>query len=186
MLDVLKTQWDGKVHTVRRFLQRPIQVSNGAFVLGPVPGASGSRSHDARTASEARRRLERPMKRALFELLERHPSSRRLMRHLDVVERKLREHGLAGVQALPTPVISHALAQLENVVWDWSNVPLAELRSRMAVMIKSRPPHVAGNDLSAHAAAPDALHHADVCEVDHATYEEMQRSWTGQNPQSAA
>ena len=54
------------------------------------------------------------MRHDLYQLLEQHPASRQLVRHLDLVERTLRRGGLEALEALPIRVITKALAQLEN------------------------------------------------------------------------
>ena len=176
MLDDLKSQ----LTTVKRFLERPISVRKGNVTLGLSPSSLRSQ------AREEKRSRDRQMKRDLFTLMEQHPSSRQLMRHLDLLERTLRKGGLAGVDALPIRVIAKALTQLERLVWDWSPVGLAELRSRMAVMVKTRPMGAAQESLSTASIELELAGHADVSEVDHATFEEMERSWVGVMPAGVA
>ena len=106
-------------------------------------------------------------------------ASRRLMRHLDLVSKTLDSKGIAGVEALPTRVLTQALSQLERLVWDWSPAGLAELRSRLAVTLKSRPPEVEKESPSTDSLELDLLRHAEVSEVEHSAFEEMERSWTG-------
>ena len=183
MLNDLKNQFSHSVQTMRRLLQQPIGAA-------PREPARGPRSQ----AREERRQRVRRMRRDLYQLLEQHAASRQLMRHLDLVERTLRVQGLTAVEALPVPVIAKALTQLERLVWDWSPVGLAELRSRMAVIVKNRPPAPAAPAAAQPPAAPivsmpqarvDGPAPVDVTEVDHAMYEEMERSWAGRVPQPA-
>jgi hypothetical protein len=183
MLNDLKSQLGQSVQTVRRFLERPISVKQGNVTLG-VP-ASSLRAQ----AREEQRQRVRQMRRDLYQLMQQHPDSRQLMRHLDLVERTLRHQGYAAVEALPVRVITKALAQLERLVWDWSPAGLAELRSRLAVMVKTRRPEAEADAASTAAIELDmTTHHAaaDVTEVDHATFEEMERSWAGQMPDAVA
>lgn len=190
MLNDLKSQLGSSVHTVRRFLQRPLKVDKGSLTLGQTPANQRARARDEK------RLHERALKLALFQLMEQHPKSRQLMRYLDVVERTLRRGGLDALETLPIRVVAKALAQMEKLVWDWSPAGLAELRSRMAVMVKNRPlstPARAAAQAGAEAAGTaatelevDGHHLADVSEVDHATFEEMERSWAGQMPEGAA
>ena len=181
MLDDIKSHLGSSMHTVRRFLQRPIKVDKGNLTLGPTPGSLRAQARDEK------RRLERPMKRALYQLLEQHPSSRQLMRHLDLVERTLHSGGLDALKAVPVRVIAKALTQMERLVSDWSPVGLAELRSRLAMMVKTRAPETERN-----AASPESMEFLDmaedveVTEADHAAFEEMERSWAGQMPQAMA
>ncbi|MBC8056172.1 MAG: hypothetical protein H7Y61_06300 [Rhizobiales bacterium] len=179
MIDDLKSQLGSSMQTMRRFLQRPISVKQGTLTLG-VPAGSAR----AQAREEERQRVRR-MRRDLYELMQQHPTSRQLMRHLDLVERTLRREGYAAVEALPVRVIAKALAQLEKLVWDWTPVGLAELRSRLAVMVKSRQPEAEQEAASTAALELEmATHHspADVTEVDHAEFEEMERSWAGRMP----
>ncbi len=183
MLNHLKSQLGSSMKTVRSFLQRPISVQQGNVTLG-VPASSLR----AQARDEQRERVRR-MRRDLYALMQQHPSSRQLMRHLDLVERTLRTEGYAAVEALPVRVITKALTQLEKLVWDWSSPGLGELRSRLAVMVKDRQ-HEAQQEAASTAALELDLiaHHGatDVTEVDHADYEEMERSWAGQMPEGAA
>ncbi|HWH82813.1 MAG TPA: hypothetical protein VNU71_11320, partial [Burkholderiaceae bacterium] len=144
MLNDLKAQLGQSITTVRRLLDRP------------VAGSSRLPADAARTqAREERRRRTKLMRRELYTLLEQHPESRTLMRHLDVVERTLRTEGLSAVEALPPPVLAKALAQLERLVWDWSPAGLADLRSRLAILVKAQRP-AAPTDAAAPAQAAAA------------------------------
>lgn len=183
MINDLKTQLGSSLKTMRRLLERPISVKQGTLTLGVT--ASNQR---AQARDEERERVRR-MRRDLYTLMQQHPDSRHLMRHLDMVERCLRREGYAAVEALPVRVITKALAQLETIVWDWTPTGLAELRSRLAVMVKDRQVEAEQEAASTAAAELDmATQHsaADVSEVDHATFEEMERSWIGQMPEGAA
>ncbi len=181
MLQVLKFQLGHSMSSVRQFLQKPIKLDEGHFALG----ASDS-SLRAKAREENRKRV-RHMKRDLHELFGQHPSSRRLMRRLATVEHSLNTKGLEGLEALPVRVIARALAEMEGLVRDWSPTGLAELRSRMAVIVKTRPHDKAEEvDLSTPTTrAPVSVHGelaalpSDVSEVDHTEFEAMERSWVG-------
>ena len=183
MLNDLQSKFGSSMKTVRRFLQRPLSVQQGNLTLGVA--ASNLR---AQARDDHRQRVRR-MRRDLYELMQQHPSSRQLMRHLDLVERTLRHEGYTAVEALPVRVMAKALTQLEKLVWDWSAPGLAELRSRLAVMVKNRQPEAEQDAANTAALELDmATHHgtADVTEVDHADFEEMERSWAGQMPEGVA
>ena len=180
MLDDLRSQFG---NSMRRLLQRPIGVAHR------TPVASASQPGLRSQARDDQRKRVRLMKRDLYHLLEQHPAVRQLMRHLDLVERALRHGGLDALEALPVRVVAKALAEMERLVWDWSPVGLAELRSRMAVMAKnpvrtapppsSAPRPSAVLDALDRAAATQAVEVIDVTDVDHSIFEEMERSWTG-------
>lgn len=179
MLNDLKTQFSHSMQTMRRLLQQPIGTT-------PEEPARGPRS----PAREEHHQRVRRMRRDLYQLLEQHAASRQLMRHLDLVERTLRAEGITAVEALPMRVIAKALVQLERLVWDWSPVGLAELRSRMAVIVKNRPAEADSRPAPVETPPPRAVaqpqEFADVSEVDHATFEAMERSWHGRVPAASA
>jgi hypothetical protein len=182
MLQDFKSQFGQSMSSMRQFLQKPIQLNGGHLELGM------SKSSLRTQAREESRKRVRHMKRDLYALLRQHPSSRGLMRHLATVEHALHTDGLKGFEALPVRVIARALAEMEGLVRDWSPTGLAELRSRMAVIVKARPGDVlelaakgptTPGSVSVHA---DLAGPGDVSEVDHAEFEEMERSWVGVVP----
>lgn len=188
MLNDLKTQFGSSLRSVQRFLERPINLQQGNVTLG-----TAAHSLRAREKDEQRRRVRR-MRRDLYELMQHHQGARLLMAHLDLVERTLRLEGLGAVEKLPVRVIAKALSQLERMVWDWSPAGLAELRSRMAILVKQRraevavapsagAPASAMEEIDFEVSAPQVDH---ITEVDHAMFEEMERSWAGQLPNGAA
>lgn len=181
----LKAQLGQSVQTVRRFLQRPIRVEQGNVTLG---NAASSLREQAR---EAERQKVRLMRHDLYDLLQQHPGSRSLMRHLGMVERTMRLKGFEAVETLPVRVIAKALTQLDSLVRDWSPAGLAELRSRLAVVIKSRPLDAAREAAEAAEAAAISesmaldmapQHAAEVSEGDDTVYAEFERSWGGKVP----
>lgn len=128
------------------------------------------------------------MRRDLYTLLERHPASRQTMRHLDLIERTLRRLDIDAVEALPVKVLAKGLDELEALVWDWSPMGLAGVRSRLAVAVKRRR-HEADASTPSQIERYDsnAPHmEAEVNEVSHELYEEMERSWSGQMPAALA
>ena len=183
MIDDLKSQLGTSFLRVRRFLERPITLAEGGKVMLGTPESDLR----AKARDEQRQRVKR-MRRDLYELMQRHAESRSLMRHLDLVERTLRQEGLKGVQALPVRVLAKALAQLERLVWDWTPAGLAELRSRMAIMVKEhKAPTVQDASPTTTLEYDMSVPHAsDISEVDHSMFEEMERSWAGQLPEGAA
>lgn len=183
----LKTQFGRSMQTVRRFLQRPIRVEQGNVKLGDA----ASSLREQAQAREAERQKVRVMRRDLYELMQQHPDARSLMRHLGLVERTMRRKGFGAVETLPVRVIGKALAQLDSLVRDWSPAGLAELRSRLAVVIKSRPVDAAreaAEDAEAAAISESMAldmapeYTAEVSEGDDSVYAEFERSWGGQVP----
>ena len=129
------------------------------------------------------------MRRELYTLLEHHPASRQMMRHLDVIERTLRRTGIDAVEALPVKVLDRGLNELEALVWDWSQPGLAEVRSRLAVTVKRRRHEANAPDAASQPERYDRAMptiDAEVQEVSHELFEEMERSWTGRMPERDA
>lgn len=194
MLQTLKSQIDSSMKSMQRLLQRPIKLDDGNLKLGI------SDEKLRQQQREAMRQRVRQMRRELYELLGQHPSSRKLMRHLATVERTLQQGGLEAFEALPAEVHKKALAQLERLVWDWSPTGLAELRSRLAVLVKNTAREAEAAKAKASTAPPPVEEDidvrpsgglaaelaADVTEVDHAEFEEMERSWVGVVPKAVA
>ncbi len=180
MLDDFKTQLGSSIQTIRRFLERPISVQRGNVTLGVPSSILRAQARD-----ERRQRVRR-IKSDLQHLLGQHPASRQLLRHLALVERTLGRGGLEALDELPVRVIAHALDELERLVWDWSPAGLAELRSRMAVMVKTRPTETRRETALRESMQVDTVLDADVTEVEHTVYEAMERSWAGAQPDTGA
>jgi hypothetical protein len=187
----LKSQIGSSLHSVGAFFKRPLSLHNGEISLGQA------RSTLIEQARATERKHVRRMRADLFFMLEQHPASRDLVRSLALVERTMQRSGFDGVDKLPQKVLARALTELERLVRDWSPVGLAELRSRLAVLVKNKPvepeklPPAESEALEGPAsrisvfAGLDSAQPADVSEVDHELFEEMERSWIGQIPKAA-
>lgn len=192
MLQVLKSQFDQSMKSVRQLLQRPIKLEEGNLKLG------NSKVTELQKARDQQRQRVRQMRIDLHVLLGQHKASRLLMRHLALVEHAISTKGLAGFDRVHPRIVAKALAELESVVWDWSPAGLADLRSRMAVIVKNYraapKPETAKIDkidrpepaLSAEVVAFGPSLPAMISEVDHAEFEEMERSWVGFAPAAVA
>jgi hypothetical protein len=168
MLQDLRSQLGQSMQSVGRFLQRPVTLR-----VGPQKMSSSEQRAAARKRLRASLRY---MQSDLKHLLDQHASTRKLMRHLGFIERTLRRGGLPALERVPVKVVARSLAELESLVWDWSPVGLAELRSRLAVMLKNRPAEdVADNQQL------DATQRAIVTEVEHSMFEQSQRHWSGRD-----
>lgn len=187
----LKSQIGSSLHSMSTFFKRPLNLQNGEIRLGVA------RSTLIEQARATEHKHVRRMRADLFFMLEQHPASRDLVRALALVERTLQRSGFEGVDQLPQKVLARALTELERLVRDWSPVGLAELRSRLAVLVKnkpveaekaagaeSEPPEGPASKISVFAGL-DSAQPADVSEVDHELFEEMERSWVGQIPKAA-
>jgi hypothetical protein len=74
----------------------------------------------------------------LRHLLTQHAGTRRLMRHLGFIERALRKEGPDALDKIPLEVLGKGFAQLKSIVTDWSCPGLAELRSRLSILIAAK------------------------------------------------
>ena len=71
-------------------------------------------------------------------VLDEDESHRQVFRHLARFERKFAKYGLRTVEQLPIDQLRRALADFESLVRNWSSPHLADLRSRMAVVLADR------------------------------------------------
>lgn len=71
-------------------------------------------------------------------VLDEDESHRQVFRHLARFERKFAKYGLRAVGELPIDQLRRALADFESLVRNWSSASLADLRSRMAVVLADR------------------------------------------------
>ena len=74
----------------------------------------------------------------LRRLLRQHQQTRDLMRHLSYVERALRLGGGRALDDIPLEVLCKALAQLKSLVTDWHQPGIAELRSRLSILVAAK------------------------------------------------
>ena len=193
MLQDLKSQLGSSLHTVGTFFKRPLNLENGEIKLGVA------RSTLLAQARSDERKHVRRMRADLFFMLEQHPSSRELVRALALVERTMQRSGFEGVDKLPQKVLARSLIELERLVRDWSPEGLAELRSRLAVLVKNKPVEaervpvdsvppegpVSKVSVFADLDTTQSADVSDVNDVDHEVFAEMERSWVGKVPAAA-
>jgi hypothetical protein len=123
-----------------------------------------------------------PLCGALKRLLDLHPMTRRMMRHLGYFESELAAQGLAALAEIPIEVMSAALEQLDAIVTNWSDRHLADLRSRMAVALKERTLDAffgPAGDRSNYMSSSRLL----VDDVSHSQFLELERQYLGLIPQ---
>jgi hypothetical protein len=142
----------------------------------PLPlGRLAGRGAPAEPVAEAPRVSDEElvrMIRALRALLAKHPASRVVLRNLAYVERQLRREGLDALVLMPAHVLRRALEQLESLVHDWSDAPLASLRSHMAQALK------AADQGDAAAMLSSFEDRVQVQEASHSRFLELQRGWS--------
>lgn len=117
----------------------------GRFLLGKIRlERHGGNVHvtieavDSKPPPDPALEQARPLQAALANLLDSHPMTRRVMRHLGYFERALRSHGLHALKEVPVDVLSASLEQLDSLIHSESGRYLVELRSRMSVALLDR------------------------------------------------
>jgi len=74
----------------------------------------------------------------LRRILDQDESFRHTYRHLARFERKFVKYGMRTIAQLPVADLRRALRDFESLVRNWSSASLADLRSRMAVVLADR------------------------------------------------
>jgi hypothetical protein len=116
---------------------------------------------------------------ALSQVLSQHAASRRVFRHLGVLEKAIAKHGPRAPRQLPIELLEQALAQLETLVNDWSSPGLAYLRSSLSVEVKERlKVREAKEQTLSVFVAPNRL---QVNEDSESAFLEFQRHWAAAN-----
>ena len=139
------------VYRVIKPLQRALQAffsddislrRNGKKLAIVLEGKSAADGQQRKSPAEEAARREHDelslMQRQLTALLSEQPQTRARSRHLVFVEHALQKKGLRALHKLPLEVLQRALEQLEALVSNWSSEGLANLRSKMAVVIIDR------------------------------------------------
>ena len=115
---------------LRRFFRRPLRLKRQGLdfkvVLdAPAPDSAlaGPRMSPSDTADIQAMRLE------LGAVLDRDPRSRRVLVHLNMLERALKSSGMKAFEDLPPELLRKAMAQLDTLVMDWSARGLTLLRA---------------------------------------------------------
>ena len=134
------------VHTVPLTIARPIlfwwaghkRRSGAGRLRPPAPEAQNTRPEPAIRALQANIDTVRAMRAELGRVLDGDESYRQTYRHLARFERKFDKYGLRTIEQLPIDQLRRALREFEALVRNWSSVSLADLRSRMAVVLADR------------------------------------------------
>ena len=134
------------IHTVPLAIARPIlfwwaahQRRSGARrVRPPAREAADTRPEPAIRSLQGTVETVRAMRLELGKALDGDDSHRQTYRHLARFERKFDKHGLRTIEQLPVEQLRRALREFEALVRNWSSPSLADLRSRMAVVLADR------------------------------------------------
>jgi len=134
------------IHTVPLAVARPILFWWAAHKRRSGASRSRPRSRDAQTTRpepairSLRASIEtvRAMRAELGKVLDADESHRRTHRNLARFERKFDKYGMRTLAHLPVDQLRRALTEFEALVRNWSSPSLADLRSRMAVVLADR------------------------------------------------
>lgn len=159
-----------------RYLRRRREVDE-VHAAEPARGVHARRPDAAPPEASLPAPLLMLMQGQLASLLNHHSQARGTLPHLALLERVLRGRGEAAVWALPDPVLTRALAQLEALTDDWSQTGLAELRKRLLAAVRrhdaeqAEPMH---DNLLSTFGTPDKM---QISEVGLSVFEELDASW---------
>ncbi|MEO5883161.1 MAG: hypothetical protein ABIQ06_12155 [Caldimonas sp.] len=134
------------IHTVPLTIARPIlfwwaahKRRSGAWrVRPPTREALETRPEPAIRSLQASIETVGVMRAELGRVLDGDESHRQTYRHLARFERKFDKYGLRTIEQLPVDQLRRALREFEALVRNWSSASLADLRSRMAVVLADR------------------------------------------------
>lgn len=166
----------------RRRSPAPSTVSDSGFAHTAMADDAHS-TLSAPLTDPGQRQLWKDSLAALSEVLSRHAASRRVFRHLGVLEKAIAKHGPRAPRQLPIELLEQALAQLETLVNDWSSPGLAYLRSSLSVEVKERlKVREAKEQTLSVFVAPNKL---QVDEDSESAFMEFQRHWAAANASAA-
>lgn len=161
------------VRWLRSLLTRRVRFERRGFnvhVLFEKPALDDTTAPDG-SAGDALRRAHAE----LGALLNRHPDTRHLLRHLGYVERAIRQQGSRAFRQVPVPVLERALEQLELLLRGEDAHSVAPLRARIERALRERPQ---GKDKDRGPLTQAVI----VSEASHSLFDEMEKSWTGRMP----
>ena len=134
------------VHVVPLTIARPFlfwwaahKRRSGAWrVRPPAREPQETRPEPAIRSLQAGIETVRAMRAELGRVLDGDESHRQTYRNLARFERKFDKYGLRTIEQLPVADLRRALRDFEALVRNWSSASLADLRSRMAVVLADR------------------------------------------------
>ena len=133
-------------NTVPLTIARPIlfwwaahKLRSGAWrVRPPAIEAQQTRPEPAIRSLQANIETVRAMRTELGKVLDADDSHRQTYLNLARFERKFDKYGMRTIEQLPVDQLRRALREFETLVRNWSSPSLADLRSRMAVVLADR------------------------------------------------
>ena len=122
------------VRWLKRLFRRPVRLKRQGLdfkvVLDDPATRFGETTMDAPKMSPSDTADVQAMRLELAAVLDRDPRSRRVLVHLNMLERALKTKGMKAFEDLPAELLRKAMAQLDTLVMDWSARGLTLLRAR--------------------------------------------------------
>lgn len=121
------------VRWLKRLFRRPVRLKRQGLDFKLVLDDPATRFGDSVLApkmSPSDTADVQAMRLELAAVLDRDPRSRRVLVHLNMLERALKTKGMKAFEDLPAELLRKAMAQLDTLVMDWSARGLTLLRAR--------------------------------------------------------
>jgi hypothetical protein len=121
------------VRWLKRLFRRPLRLKRQGLDFKLVLDDPATRFGDSALApkmSPSDTADVQAMRLELAAVLDRDPRSRRVLVHLNMLERALKTKGMKAFEDLPAELLRKAMAQLDTLVMDWSARGLTLLRAR--------------------------------------------------------
>ena len=175
---MLATPW----RLIRRVFFSELPLTRGGKKK-PAPAHDGPVANQPQPAAAVAGNNEIELMRTeLRKLLDLHPMTRHVVRHLVYVERALKLQGLEAMTQVPVEILKSALDQLESLVSNWSSHGLGALRSKMSVAVINRSKDPFYGAAGAKASAFNTESRLQVGDVSHSMFLEIERQYQGLVP----
>jgi len=174
------------VRWVKRLFRRPLRLQRQGLdfkvVLDPAVTRFSDSTLKAPKGSPSDTADVQAMRLELAAVLDRDPRSRKVLVHLNMLERALKTKGMKAFDELPAELLRKAMAQLDTLVMDWSARGLTLLRARASGTLARTKVSAASRMLSDFGDTT----HVQVREASVTTFMEVDQEWersmTGRTP----
>lgn len=174
------------VRWVKRLFRRPLRLQRQGLdfkvVLDPAVTRFSDSALQATKGSPSDTADVQAMRLELAAVLDRDPRSRKVLVHLNMLERALKTKGMKAFDDLPAELLRKAMAQLDTLVMDWSARGLTLLRARASGTLARTKVSAASRMLSDFGDTT----HVQVREASVTTFMEVDQEWersmTGRKP----
>jgi len=174
------------VRWLKRLFRRPVRLKRQGLdfklVLDDPATRFGDTTMDGLKMTPSDTADVQAMRLELAAVLDRDPRSRKVLVHLNMLERALKTKGMKAFDELPAELLRKAMAQLDTLVMDWSARGLTLLRARASGTLARTKVSAASRMLSDFGDTT----HVQVREASVTTFMEVDQEWersmTGRKP----